>query len=545
MYIKNGIYIICIIAVIFTASSCFSAKEQYPDSRIYLNGLWKISCDDNRLYSGYGYNDSGWDSITLPGSLVPYAERKTGKNSGIVWLRKSFKIPQKNISDMGITFERIANADETYLNGVRIGNTGKFPPREFSMWNHPRQYFIPGNLLRQDGENTIAVRISYNITGGVTDNIFLSNYEQWDNEKAGIRFALVTQMYLVISGGIIFLFIFMLFYIFRRQDEFLYYSLQMIFGLIIIFDLCTYWDIFPSIYTRFKVIAISWVGLDTVHPFFLHRIYNFKRRKTETALKLFFITWVVLILVAGEIKPILFATIFIASCTLLGFYHISCHIYALYRKITLSRIFSLFGLITIVSAMHDGVVYLSWFSGISISIHGYTFNRMIFHYGGFIFFTGTALILVYRFLVLTDEIDDLNRTLENYIINNALIKKTSTGKQEYSNPVSKETEQKIIQVIEYINKNYYDNLSREGLAASVNMHPDNLSKHFNAYSKIRIGDYINKLRILDAAEKLKTTDENVLNIAYSVGFESLRTFNRAFSKHIGTTPERYRNYRSH
>ncbi len=103
-----------------------------------------------------------------------------------------------------------------------------------------------------------------------------------------------------------------------------------------------------------------------------------------------------------------------------------------------------------------------------------------------------------------------------------------------------ETEEKIEKIIACINENYSESLSREGLAASVNLHPDNLSKLFNACKKTRIGDYINSLRVRKAAERLRTTEESVIDIAFEVGFESLRTFNRAFTREMKTTPERFR-----
>ena len=74
----------------------------------------------------------------------------------------------------------------------------------------------------------------------------------------------------------------------------------------------------------------------------------------------------------------------------------------------------------------------------------------------------------------------------------------------------------------------------------MDLHPDNLSKLFNAYKKMRIGDYINGLRVREAAALLGTTDQSVTDIAFEVGFESLRTFNRAFAREMNTTPEQYR-----
>jgi AraC-like DNA-binding protein len=508
---------------------------------VNLGGDWKITCEDNAEYSRKSYNDSDWDSIRLPGDIVRYSDIKTGKIRGIVWLRKTVIITGEHTSGIGLTFERIANADETYFNGIKVGSTGRFPPEEFSMWNHPRQYFIPAHLIRSGSENSIAIRISYNISGGVYGKLFLDDFAHWEKEKAKIHFTMVTLMYMAISMGILLLFIFLLFYYFQRQDEFLYYSLQIVCGIVIIFDLCTYWDIFPSPFVRLQISAAAWVGLNISNLFFTHRIYSFNRKKIELILKLLFVIWITLIATEAERKPVLFGTIFITTCIILGLYHISCHIYALYKKITLSKIFSLLGLITVITAMHDGLIYLSLYSGIQFSFHDYLFNRMIFNYGVYSFFIGTALVLVFRFLILTDEIHDLNRILEKYVIDDALMKKNKSGCKDRSYPVTRESEYKVKKVLEYIHKNYFDNLSREGLAAMVDMHPDNLSKHFNAQSKTRIGEYINKLRITDAAEKLEKTDENILNIAYSVGFESLRTFNRAFSRYMKTSPEKYRN----
>jgi AraC-like DNA-binding protein len=74
----------------------------------------------------------------------------------------------------------------------------------------------------------------------------------------------------------------------------------------------------------------------------------------------------------------------------------------------------------------------------------------------------------------------------------------------------------------------------------VDIHPDNLSKLFSAHKNMRISDYINELRIRDAALLLAESDERIIDIAFSVGFESVRTFNRAFPKYMHATPEQYR-----
>lgn len=53
-------------------------------------------------------------------------------------------------------------------------------------------------------------------------------------------------------------------------------------------------------------------------------------------------------------------------------------------------------------------------------------------------------------------------------------------------------------------------------------------------------EYINELRIREAKLKLIETEESVIDIAYSVGFNSLSAFYRLFRKLTGQTPANYR-----
>ncbi len=514
-----------------------------PDKKTSIKGKWKIILGDKRIYSFGQYDDSTWDTIELPGNLVRYSMRKGAGYKGILWLRKSIHISkQLKGHEIGLILGRIANADETYFNGVKIGGLGKFPPHDLSMWNHPRNYLIPSGLIHYGSTNTIAIRVSYDIYGEVTGELSVTDYESWFKDKTAREFSLIIHAYLILGLAVLLFIIFFTFYIFRPHDqEYLFYCLQIIPGFFIILDLCSNWKIFPSTFFRLQIVGISWVALNVTHLIFLHRIYQLKRVKTELLLWSYLIVWTILVFLFAEKDPLLYGKILIILCITLGFYHIFCHVYALIKKRPFAKLFSFFGTTVVLCAMHDGLVYLSKFYGITISFYGYAFNRMIFHYGASILFLGTALVLVFRFLMLMDEVDDLNTNLENYIIENALLeKKIGQKKKTAEIMITQESEQKIRKIIDYINDNYSYNISREGLASSINIHPDNLSKLFNAYKKMRIGDYINELRIKDAADKLISGDESISDIAFSVGFESLRTFNRAFAKSMNITPEKYR-----
>jgi AraC-like DNA-binding protein/putative methionine-R-sulfoxide reductase with GAF domain len=102
------------------------------------------------------------------------------------------------------------------------------------------------------------------------------------------------------------------------------------------------------------------------------------------------------------------------------------------------------------------------------------------------------------------------------------------------------TKSKLDQIVNYLEENYSSEISREALAYSVGMSPNYMSKLFNEYTGKKISIFINELRIKDAEHKLSATEENIIDIAYSVGFESLRTFNRVFLHLKGLTPKEYR-----
>ncbi len=110
-----------------------------------------------------------------------------------------------------------------------------------------------------------------------------------------------------------------------------------------------------------------------------------------------------------------------------------------------------------------------------------------------------------------------------------------------SHAITSSTEEKIKKAIDYIDANYTSDISREGLAASLDISPNHLGKFFKIHTGKKINEYINELRIHDAAKKLREQkQETIINIAFSVGFESLSTFNRTFLKIMGITPSEFK-----
>jgi AraC-like DNA-binding protein len=140
--------------------------------------------------------------------------------------------------------------------------------------------------------------------------------------------------------------------------------------------------------------------------------------------------------------------------------------------------------------------------------------------------------------MLMDFSDTIITVFENAL---SYRKKLMREESRKDHSITIQTEEKIKQAAEYLRNNYLRDISREGLAASLDISPNHLGKFFKIYTGKKINEYISELRIREAAKRLKENkNENVINIAFSVGFESLSTFNRAFLKIMGVTPSEYK-----
>ena len=96
-------------------------------------------------------------------------------------------------------------------------------------------------------------------------------------------------------------------------------------------------------------------------------------------------------------------------------------------------------------------------------------------------------------------------------------------------------------IIAYVYKNYRNpELSAESLAKNFGYSKRYLSSLFSEKVGMGIRSYITALRLSDAKNLLETTPMSIESIAYTVGFESERTFFRVFRDATGKTPGEYR-----
>jgi AraC-like DNA-binding protein len=103
----------------------------------------------------------------------------------------------------------------------------------------------------------------------------------------------------------------------------------------------------------------------------------------------------------------------------------------------------------------------------------------------------------------------------------------------------------VRRIVSYCTQNYQNELSLEGMAKKLHISKYHISHLFGQKLKIGFNDFINSMRIDDACNRLRSTDETITEIAFQVGFSSIRSFNRAFCKQMAVTPSAYRAGQDH
>lgn len=105
---------------------------------------------------------------------------------------------------------------------------------------------------------------------------------------------------------------------------------------------------------------------------------------------------------------------------------------------------------------------------------------------------------------------------------------------------SKYTE-RINNIVLYIKKNYYQQISLQDVADSQYLTPEYLSKFFKIHMGMTFSKYLNEFRLAQAVKELIRTDNSVTKIAMNNGFPNLVAFNKIFREVYDTTPAEYRN----
>ncbi len=98
----------------------------------------------------------------------------------------------------------------------------------------------------------------------------------------------------------------------------------------------------------------------------------------------------------------------------------------------------------------------------------------------------------------------------------------------------------VYRAVTYVSQHFCSPLSLPMLAQALNVSPFQLSRVFSERLHMGFNEYLNALRVDYARELLRETDLPITQLAFECGFESQRTFNRAFREQTGQSPRQFR-----
>ncbi|MGF7031601.1 two-component system response regulator YesN [Paenibacillus mucilaginosus] len=93
----------------------------------------------------------------------------------------------------------------------------------------------------------------------------------------------------------------------------------------------------------------------------------------------------------------------------------------------------------------------------------------------------------------------------------------------------------------FIQGSLADHTSLQSIADHLQMNPAYLSRIYKLETGENLSDYVTRLKVEQAARQLKFTTKKIYEIAMELGYQNANYFIKIFKKHVGLTPQEYRN----
>lgn len=136
------------------------------------------------------------------------------------------------------------------------------------------------------------------------------------------------------------------------------------------------------------------------------------------------------------------------------------------------------------------------------------------------------------------EISIVLRKICSVLLKECRMKKQAAGygRSEQKNIIN------IKKAIDFMEKNYTEELSLQKVAAEIGMAPTYFSRFINKTTNETFYGYLTKIRLYHAYMELAGSDASITEIAMNNGFSNVKSFIGAFKKIYKITPAKYRKH---
>ena len=92
---------------------------------------------------------------------------------------------------------------------------------------------------------------------------------------------------------------------------------------------------------------------------------------------------------------------------------------------------------------------------------------------------------------------------------------------------------RLARIKHFVDKHYAEPLSLQAAARAAGLEKTYFCKYFRQKTGLGYRDWLSRIRVERALERLREGKHSITRIALDVGFADLRTFERAFQRHTG------------
>lgn len=369
-----------------------------------------IQKGDDPSFASTNLDDTDWQIISLPNNWLKTVYTNY---SGIVWYRIHFRFPSElPPKAIAVNLGIISDKDITYFNGELIGKKGDFNNPLDHAYTLTRIYEIPTTLIRPGADNVIAIRVTNHFPkeGGPWKGDFEIDY--LDKLKSNFYLRdmlkiLFLAIYLVISGY------YFLFFFKRTQDkEYLFFALFTLFYAIMHFMRL---DLRMELFSNFLILKkIEYIAYFVMMPLFMEFIIqNFKEKRKWFHYVLYGIAVIGVIVVLITKQPVIWDFINTKIVQFSWLIVVASVLYILFKKFkrnTDARLMVYASIVIVFTAVLDILIIRGIINTAFLQRIG-----MFTNYSVVFFIVSIALILANRFVKLRNQVEDLNKNLEQKV----------------------------------------------------------------------------------------------------------------------------------